>query len=306
MKIIIYDTVPCWWKLGWSPADNSLRIDIAKAFIAALPPIPDNSPLILRSKQQISDDLFASFSCDLKAANFGFNRSIKRIGEQDSASDFATFAVLLPKVYIATGKACQDCGGTGERDAGMGCLYCGGSKVEMLHDWDTAYNITKSLQLLFWLLELQPETEMATQIPQWLELSLCAERDMHGSSLGGYLSKDGLQLFNRLVHSKRRIREVEKRIKDALIQAWKHMMEDRDDDYNLRAEIRDNANLFLTCPGDAAGVYIVNERHSAHGCQIDCHNMDNPAQALACLAGLGVFCEELEKMWCEQKKTVPA
>ena len=33
------------------------------------------------------------------------------------------------------------------------------------------------------------------------------------------------------------------------------------------------------------------------GCNISCHNMDNPAQVLACLVGLAVFSEELEKEW---------
>ena len=128
----------------------------------------------------------------------------------------------------------------------------------MKYDWYGAYSITESLQLLFWLLDIRLEAEMHTEVPQLFTLHLCAERSMHGSSMGGHLGKDAL------------------------------------------VEIREDANLFITCPGDAAGVYTVNENWRASydkGCDISCHNMDNPTQALACLAGLAVFSEELEKEW---------
>lgn len=308
MKTIISDTLPCWWKLGWSPADNSLKILVAESFISAFPPIPTNSPLILQVKEQISYDLFASFSCDLTAPHFGFNQSIKRVPETKPHESFVTFTANLPQVYCQTGMVCRECGGTGEREPGSYCYSCGGSKVDGVYDWDRAYSVTKSLQLMFWLFDLEVETKMLTQTPQLLRLTLCAERDMHGSSLGGYLSKEGFQTFDHLVHGNTsHVREVEKGITSALKQAWKHMMGNENHvNYNLRAEIREGtSDLFITCPGNAAGVYTTNERRSTHsGCEISCHNMDNPAQALSCIAGLAVFCEELERMWRKQEKKV--
>lgn len=305
---MIFDTVPCWWKLGWSPSNNSLLIHIAEPFIAVPPPIPLNSPLMRNAQKKVKEDLFSTFSADLTASHFGFNQSIKRIGERD-ADGFVTFSVPLPQARIKTGMACAECGGTGERigSPGDNCMFCDGSKMEMVYEWNNAFSITESLQILFWLLEIEVEAEMPTnKMPQLLRLNLCAERDSHGSSLCGDLSKDGLKLFDSLAHGSRlRIDDLEKRMSVALAQAWNHIIGNRvQDKYNLRAEIRsDSTNLFLTCPGDAAGIYTVNEKYSVHSrCQISSHNMDNPAQALTCLAGLAVFCEELEKMWHKQRK----
>lgn len=308
MKTIIRDTVPCWWKLGWSPNDNSLLIHVAKAFISALPAISPNSPLILAGKSWLAGDLFRSFSCSLTESHFGFNQSIKRVADRNTASEFATFSVLLPKVHRATGRACPDCGGTGKRERGDRCLLCNGSKMEMVYDWDTAFNITGSIQLLFWLLDLEAKTEMPTQTPQWMALNLWAERGMAGSSLGGHLSKDGVRMFKLLIRTgSSPVKKLEKRVTTALAQSWTRMMgKGPYGNYNLRAEIKeDDCNLFLTCPGDAAGAYTLNQQSNLppeHGCEISSHNMDSPAQALACLAGLAVFCEELEMVWNEQEQ----
>lgn len=303
MKSMIFDTVPCWWKLGWNPNENSLLIRIAESYISALPPIPPNSPLMQSVREKISGNLFSTFSADLRAPYFGFNQSIKR--KERTVDGFAIFSAQLPQVRIKTGMSCAECDGTGRRPGSPedNCHFCGGSKVEMVCEWNTAFSLTESLQILFWLFDIGVETETPTETPQLLRLNLCAERESHGSSLGGDLSKDGLEMFDRFTHGNAsRVGKLEKRMSTTLVQSWNYIMGNMVcDKYNLRAEIRrDDTNLFLTCPGDATGIYTVNEKCSARGgCQISCHNMDNPAQALTCLAGLAVFCEELERMWHE-------
>ncbi|OHA19558.1 MAG: hypothetical protein A3C08_02645 [Candidatus Taylorbacteria bacterium RIFCSPHIGHO2_02_FULL_47_18] len=300
-KTLLLDTLPSWYRLSWNASQNALQIHIAEAYIAALPPIPDNSPLRIFAEKKVSGDLFASYSLDLTAKQFGFNGSVRRLDATDPKTGFVSFSVALPRVHTSTGMACQECGGTGESDDHR-CFHCNGFKLEMKYDWYGAYSITESLQLLFWLLDIRLEAEMHTEVPQLFTLHLCAERSMHGSSMGGHLGKDALKMLRCVIASgKERCVNVERRITEALTQSWQHMMAKCDyDNHNLRVEIREDANLFITCPGDAAGVYTVNENWRASydkGCDISCHNMDNPTQALACLAGLAVFSEELEKEW---------
>lgn len=299
-KCLLFDTIPSWYKLFWNSAQHALEIHIAKAYIAALPPIPENSPLKCSVKGKISRDLFSSCSLDLSAEYFGFNECISRRCILPETK-CAVFSVTLPRVHVPTGLTCQECDGIGKRDQ-WECVFCNGSKIEMKFDWDKAYAITESLQMLFWLLDIGVESVIPTEMPQWFTLHICAERDMHGSSMGGHLSKDGLLLFQIMLATRHRCAvDLERSITAALSQSWEYMMGKHSIGYNLRAEVRqDSANLLLTVPGDAAGVYTLNEKirgDNERGCDISCHNMDNPAQALACLAGLGVFSEALEKAW---------
>ncbi len=311
LKTLVTDTLPCWWKLAWSPTEKALRISIAEAYIKTLPKISSNAPIIKIAREKGEEDLFSRFSYDLTAPYFGFNQSIRRLGQPNSEG-FVPFVIPLPKVLRNTGMVCQECDGIGKQEYGDSCVWCHGKKGRMVYDWYEAFATTASLQLLFWFLDIGYEEEMPTpspQTPQILRLNLCADRNMHGSSLGGDLSRDGLQLLRSLILESSRTEKVEERIKNSLIRSWKHMMRNNEwDDFNLRAEIREDANLFITCPGDAAGVYTVNENRFLRdcGCGITCHNMDTPAQALTCLAGLAVFCEELEKKWQEKQGNSPS
>lgn len=305
-RFLLFDTIPSWHKLCWNSAQHALEINIAETYISALPPIPEDSPLRRSVKEKISRDLFASCSLDLTAEHFGFNKSIRRLGDADPKTKFVPFLVALPRIHVPTGLACQECDGTGKRDE-CKCLYCDGSKIEMKFNWDKAYAITESLQLLFWLLDIGVETEIPSEAPQWFTLHICAERDMHGSSMGGHLSKDGIHLFKNMFTTRYGCAvDLERSITTALSQAWEYMMGEHSIGYDLRAQIQqDGPVLCLTIPGDAAGVYTINEEMRGDrgmGCEISCHNMDTPAQALACLAGLAVFSEALEKAWRAQKK----
>ena len=147
---------------------------------------------------------------------------------------------------------------------------------------------------------------MPTTTPQWFALDLGAERDQHGSSLGGNLSRDGLAHLAALARCEEKREVAQGRIKLSLTEAWRWMMgEFGHAPYDLRTEILETPNLYLTVPGDAAGVYTENEQSRPdRGCSIGCHNMDNPAQALACLAGLATFSEILEESWRESGKTL--
>ena len=306
-KFLLFDTIPSWYKLRWKPAQNKLEIHISEAYIQAMPAIPKDSGLMQYAKKKISENLFSYFSFDLTKEYFGFNESIFRrcvIPE----TKYVVFSIALPRIHISTGLSCQKCDGTGKYNNNE-CLYCNDSKIEMVYQWDNAYTITESLQILFNLLEMGLEVEMSKGVlPQLFSLSICAERDMQGSSMGGHLSKDGLILLRDVIATgKNCCVALENKISDALKQSWFYMMKKQNNDYDchyLRAEIREDANLILTVPGDAAGVYTINDynRDMGRGCDISCHNMDNPAQALACLVGFAVFSERLEQKWNEQKK----
>ncbi|MCR4334742.1 MAG: hypothetical protein NUV47_03400 [Patescibacteria group bacterium] len=305
-KFLLFDTIPSWYKLRWKPVQNKLEIHISEAYIQAVPAIPKDSGLMQYAKKKISENLFSSFNFDLTKDFFGFNESIFRkcvIPE----TKFVVFSISLPRIHISTGLSCQNCNNTGEYNNRQ-CPHCNGSKNQMVYQWDNAYTITESLQILFNLLNMGLEVEMSKDVlPQLFSLSICAERNMHGSSMSGHLSKDGLILLRDVIATgKNCCVALENKISDALKHSWFYMMKKQNNDYNchyLRAEIREDANLCLTIPGDAAGVYTINENSrrdtEKRGCDVSCHNMDNPAQALACLVGLSVFFEELEQKWNE-------
>ena len=145
---------------------------------------------------------------------------------------------------------------------------------------------------------------MPTVIPQWFTLNLCAIRDSHGSSLCDDLSWDGLHIFATLAGCEGKRKMMETRISKSLTSAWEWMMGKREYGlHDLRADIREIPRLFLTVPGDSAGIYTENqESYRGRGCPIGSHNMDNPAQALTALVGLAVFSEALEETWLDSEK----
>jgi hypothetical protein len=305
MKSPLFETVPSWFKLGWRPERHALQIHIAETFISSQKPIPTDAPVVRGMRKSFPDTLFTEFCGDLSQQYFGFGRSIKRLDHlHQMYKDFVSFEVPLPRIWVETGMVCHDCEGTTERN-GMDCISCRGTGKDVSYDWHSAFEVTTNLWLLFLYLDADSEQgASADTIPQWFTLTLCAERESHGSSLGGSLSRDGLQMLNILVSHEERREEVEHCISTALTAAWEWMMGGREYDlHDLRAEICATPNLFLSIPGDAAGVYTENQSPDPErGCKIGCHNMDNPAQALSTLVGLAVFGEILENAWREQQK----
>lgn len=305
MKIIYSDTVPAWFKLGLSPDQLSLHIHIAKAFIQSQRPIPPDAPIVTEAAKAFSDTLFTRFLGDLSGPAFGFGTHVRNCGEHPAQKEFVSFQVLLPRIRVNTSMACKKCSGTKERE-GLPCFFCDGTGKERVYDWNTAFEIVTNLWMLFMYLGITPEGEMPTKVPQWMTLTLLAERGQHGSSLGGDLSKDGVEVLSAIAASSSECEKVETKLSSILTKAWEFMLGRREYDlHDLRAEIRETPNLFLTVPGDAAGVYTENQTDSrGRGCKIGCHNMDSPAQSLTTLWALAGFADELTDCWLNNRRGI--
>ena len=298
------ETVPAWWKLGWNPDVPALEVWVAKAFLAELPPIPSTAPMIQLRNGLVTQGLYSSFCCDLSAESFGFNKSVQRMEMAETTADFIQFRIPLPRIRHLTEESCPNCNGTGSWDIGGRCPFCHGLRFGSSFKWNAGFSTTRSLALLFYLLETLPRSNMPTKVPQLLSLRLCADGEINGSSIGDELSRDALRIFDCAVHGESRIAGAMKdSITTAMRGAWRHIM-----GYGAYCEpvlgvnVSDTCNLCLTCsPGDAA-VYTQNSQTVPnHGCKIGSHGMQNPAQALVCLAGLGAFSEELQNLYLRRQ-----
>ncbi|MDO8619925.1 MAG: hypothetical protein Q7R64_01080 [bacterium] len=302
MSFPYLETKPAWWKLCWNPDIPALQVYVAKAFIEAFRPIPKNSPFMQILKDEGVLRQYGSPSCDFNATNFGFGESIVR---KEATEAFALFEVPLPRIWQLTGKSCAKCEGEGVKD-GRACLYCGGSGAIRACDWSAGYVVTRSLGLLFSLLEIPPQSQMPTGTPQWLLLRLWSSREINGSALGGVLGSEGLRLFDQLLvqGGELPLEAVKARITDAIAYAWRYMMgENRNDNGTLSATVSEMHNLFLNCPPGDSAVYTERSAiDSGRGCRIGCHNLEHPGQALSCLAGLAVFSNELDTAWARNAK----
>ncbi|PIQ68293.1 MAG: hypothetical protein COV91_04970 [Candidatus Taylorbacteria bacterium CG11_big_fil_rev_8_21_14_0_20_46_11] len=305
MKTLYSDTIPAWFRLGLSSDQKALHVHISKMFIQSQKPIPSNAPIVEKAAKAFPDTLSIQFSGDLSCPTFGFGAHVRNLGDHSVQKDFVSLQVSLPCIRVNTGMVCRECNGTTERD-GIPCLFCRGTGKDRVYNWTTAFEVVTNLWMLFMYLNISPEGDILTTVPQWMTLTLLAERGQHGSSLGGMLSKDAVEILSLITAAPRERARVEAKIRSSLLIAWEFMMGRHGCDcHSLRVELQETASLSLTVPGDASVVYTENGTHmDGRGCNISCHNMDNPAQSLSCLMAIASLSDELDNAWNQSGKTL--
>lgn len=195
-------------------------------------------------------------------------------------------------------KVCTFCN-NGINSLGDDCRWCKGrgQEVDSYMDWKALYAISASLTLFFEFASLSQDVNkmVASKFPQLILINTTTIKDMHGGSLDGTY---GIPLVNWFMSF-----TVNKEIGEvvsAMAQTWEKIR-GRFDDFdsmNTWARVSNNRGfLHINCPGDRCGLYpsFHGDVRYGRGYQFSCHNVDDPSQQLALLAGLGALCDKARK-----------
>jgi hypothetical protein len=282
-----YDRIPRKYHLWWDSAGKAIMIHVHKDCLKFIPhPVQKNWPLVqVPIDEHGLDELFDSFSGNLKGDSFGFNHAIRKTNEHD---EYLEFQAPLPHVKIRTDFACEDCGGKGRRLEEYAspedkCLHCNGSGKKYILDWRPAFTLTSSLGLLFELLNFKEDTSAAEK--QHATVCMISQYGMHGSSMGGCFGADIIDYIrshppelNSFI-----VKEITKAMQ--LAHSWMFTYDKYDRD-RIRTECHDD-QIGLTVPGDACGINTsFHERNDGGGSEYSCHNVDSPLQSLTLLTGI--------------------
>ncbi len=195
-------------------------------------------------------------------------------------------------------KVCSFCYG-GESEFGLGmenCRHCNGTGKEFdSHiDWKPFQAIAGTNQIFFSAMYfgINKDKLTSSQLPQLLCISSSLDSEMRSAPLNGTYSPTLVEWFCR--HSNTHIAEAEKAMEIVLRKI--HGKFDQYDQMNTWAEIKENGRFSLSCPGDRT--CLVADRNSSfvnRGYDFYDHNLDNPAQQLVLLAGLGALCDRVRR-----------
>lgn len=300
-----YDRIPRRYHLRWDVEQNAIIIMVHQDCIQFTQVIPRRAPTIMRAQRLHNlDELFDSFSGDLSSEFFGFNQSIRRIGQ---AGNYIELHAKLPHIKIPTIYACEECGGDGmnhsESYIGEKCRYCNGSKVKHIRDWRSAYALTASLSLLFMTLDFDEET--SAQELQHATVRMLALYDQQGSSLDGYFGIDFIDFV--CSSSDEFLYSLRKNVLQAMKSAHDQMFDSETSTVaTIRTDISHDSIAF-TVPGDACGINTgFYARRAGEGREFTCHNVDSPFQSLMLLAGIASLVEQVDLGLSQKKETLSA
>lgn len=283
MKLLEYETIPCWYEIGFQEKPLAVVIRIAEEIIPFLPRIQSNAPLV----KHFLDWGFASFEPDY-TKHFGFDESL-RFKKRENG--FVILECKIPRIRELTGKPCTYCKGSGKDSIGAvigekrACGHCKGSGKGYELNWTRAYAVSASLATLLSMLEF-PDTETKRDIPQLMIHRFYVGRELHGGSLGGVFSPEFTRwLLSFGQNDQFMIPEVD----DVMRRVYAKMLgaQNRYTSYEFRSWIQ-NGGLVTNCPGNACGLHPESWEsiESKRGQKYSCHNVDSPMQQLTLFSGL--------------------
>jgi len=148
------------------------------------------------------------------------------------------------------------------------------------------------------LLKQEPPTDIRHLQFMCIQNFLRAEGDFHAAPLGGTVSPI-------LTHWVENIKTFPRHgIAEAMRCTWNavgpfpiHKQRRETESIHFRARRGENGSFFLSCPGNACDISTVDwwHRKSGEGHDLDCHNLDTPAQQITLLSGLAVMHEMADK-----------
>lgn len=278
-KLIQYGAYPCWYELAWSDEPLGIIIRLHRDLIKKTGPINLEAPIV---EHFIKGFGFESFGNTFNG-DFGFNNAFKFI--KVTNDNFAEFLVEIPAIKIRTNNQCNSCNGKGKDEfMDRDCFICEATGREIKIDWDKAYSISATFNV-FTMFFNYPEFETSTERKQLLVFNIATLRDMHGGGIGGHYS---IPLTNWLKSFD--INYSFDEISNVLQKVWAKMFGKLNylEHYKLKAYIGSTRGyLIIDVPGDATGIHGADHyNHEGFGNQFSCHNVDNPMQQLALIAGL--------------------
>lgn len=286
MRLIRFDREPRKYNLRWDSHNKAIVVELHSDCLGFVKKISKTALLIQRYLTiHKLNGLLDSFSGDLSGESFGFNHALQKTRV---FGDYLEFRVQLPKIKNRTSLACVNCSGTGKSienfRKGETCLYCDGNKVQHTYDWKSAYAITSSLSLLFFILDVEKETKAKEY--QHALVSMSAQYGSQGSSIDGFFGTDFMDYISSNPFELRNI--ILKNVAEAMNDAHAYMF--LNSSSHAHGDVRidfNSSSIGLTVPGDACGVNVgFYDRKPGKGCQITCHNVDTPFQSLIILSGL--------------------
>jgi hypothetical protein len=282
IKIITRDTIPCWYELSWR-GEQGIILRIHEDFVNKKGPISEDAPIVDGIKEQFN---FVKFSGEF-GKNFGFEDSLKFLGEKDK---FLEYLVSTPLVRKLEGK-CSRCDGSGKNEDNWEgkCQYCDGEGKNIRYDYTEAFAVSATLTTIFeyvWY----PEFETSCKLPQLMTISTGTQKGMNSSPIQGEYSCEAVRWM------KMRGAGYIPEMVSAMKSAWEKMdgkLKDFDQ-FSFRADLADTVGWLCTsCPGDACGLHP--DHHASYdiargkGYKFFCHNTDHPMQQLTLLASLAAL-----------------
>lgn len=288
MKILIHESIPCWYEFGWDAESIAIVLRIHQDFIVRYPRISEDCAYVQVFLKEFG---FKEFSGDF-AGDIGFEKVFHNNGVK---GEFVEFIIPIPVLRKDTGEICKICGGSGDgnhRDEK--CICCGGSGNEYCIDWHKGHLISATFTTILPYLLLWSDDETNCSLPQLFTVQTITEVGMHGGSLGGAFGVELVKWFSTFSPP-----HVINEMVDAMKMAYEQLFAQRPhrfDRFNARIDY-ENGWLNVDCPGDACGLNPsyggVNK--DGHGYGVGCHNVDTCAQQLTLLAGLAALHDKARK-----------
>ena len=304
-KMLLYESIPSWYRLGFRRSDATIVIGIHETCFAGLKDIPSTAPAVqhLEKLRGLRGDLLTSGFCgSFGADTFGWNGALVKQPRR-SGDPFVEYCARIPKVWYTTHEVCQYCSGTKE-DHGRECRACrttNGKGREC--DFTTAHAIQASLVILLWALDCPPEVDVESDRWQALTVRCHADAGPSGSGLWGHMSPDTIDYLKGLSQSKQD--ELMHEVVESIMIAHGTMMDKPSDPHAFFGRL-DSRGIHVSCPGNATGIDGAFDRvgHKRCGARFDPHNVDCPIQGLSLLAGVAKL-SELTQFWLKREIARP-
>jgi len=285
MEMITREDTPRRYGLSCNLKVPSITVSVHREIIKAASSLPIDQ----FAEPFIKNFEFKKFEASLEK-NFGFEDVLELSESKDG--EFIDFTAEVP-VVITLGEICNECRNTALRKR---CISCAGLGREENYDWDSAYAVSASFNILIDLARY-PTIKTTCNLPQLLTVSLFTNFGLGRSALGGTYSRSVVRwLAQKNIYTEiPKVRKAMRTVFEAIIP--NKIMKP----YPLRAHIfHKHGGLMLECPGDAcdlspSDVSELNEKGGKEGYDIHSHNVDNPAQQLTFLAGLAALHMEVDK-----------
>jgi hypothetical protein len=292
MKFIMQENVPRWYHLFWNYEKGGLFLQIHRFFLEHCE--HKNFEPYFKGLENRSDylPLFESYEPRLGQARFGINDAIVLVEED---SEWLTYQVKLPLIIQNTGRACEECGGTGRRypeskEDREKCGDCDGGRMESYYVYSEIHKVCFSLQILLSALAFPIDREVPTEKKQLFTVTTCCLQQSQGHSAGGYASPELVRFLEEFSTSYEVQIELPT-VREAIAKAY-CALHGKSRSYDNRFYCCTRAGqVIMSCPGDACEIHT-ESRHSigdGTGESITCHNLDSAVQQISLLAGLAAL-----------------
>lgn len=276
---IASERVPWWYELEWRPGPGNpgllihIRTEIIQEYLT--------EAAIARYLFPPGNG-FGEFAATEESFGYG-----SCFSWQPRDKESRSLVLPIPVIEKENKEPCHLCNGTGKSfyDDETICFACNGRKKERRLDWDTAYQISATLTVLFRRINYLTEIAESSK-SQLLMLETVTARELHGGSLSGTYNQTLIRWLMRL-HPGTPLTCMTEAMRLCHSTQFSENFESRE----FKASINDkHGSLNIGCAGDACGLHpTLNYRAPSEGYSWSSHNVDSPMQQLTLIAGLAAL-----------------